>query len=164
MPDTGEAGGATLVLWLRQTGDEIEAEEPICLVRIGDLEAEVVSPAPGILASVLADPGMAVASGTSLATVAIPAPPIDERPEPESMPEPEVEAMPDPLPEAEVEPEPEPEPEPVSLPEPPPVDLRSFRSPAVRRLLVERGVVADAVEGTGRDGRVTARDVARARQ
>ena len=44
--------------------------------------------------------------------------------------------------------------------EPEPVDLGGFLSPAVRRFAREHGVDPEAVEGTGRGGRVTLRDIA----
>jgi pyruvate/2-oxoglutarate dehydrogenase complex dihydrolipoamide acyltransferase (E2) component len=40
-----------------------------------------------------------------------------------------------------------------------PVDLGDFLSPAVRRFADERGVDPSSVDGTGRDGRVTLRDL-----
>jgi 2-oxoglutarate dehydrogenase E2 component (dihydrolipoamide succinyltransferase) len=43
--------------------------------------------------------------------------------------------------------------------EPEPVDLGDFLSPAVRRFSRERGVDPSSVTGTGRDGRVTLRDI-----
>ena len=52
----------------------------------------------------------------------------------------------------------------VAAPEPPPppeLDLRRYLSPAVRRYAREHGLDPSAVEGSGRDGRVTLVDLRR---
>jgi pyruvate/2-oxoglutarate dehydrogenase complex dihydrolipoamide acyltransferase (E2) component len=139
MPET-EGVDAVLLCWLKQPGEEVEADEPICLVRVAELEAEVVSPASGFVASALAEAGQGVLAGASLAEVATthqpePVPPI---PEPED---------PDPG-------------KPLASPQPPePVRLRSFHSPAVRRLASEHGLDLAGMPGTGRDGRISRNDV-----
>ena len=223
MPDTGSEAEAAVVAWLKQPGDLVEAEEPICLVAWEELTAEVTSPAAGVLRMLALAAGHHAPTGASLAVIdtsvraAQPEPesvegfrnppyellrgapiagpdPVDlgalhaptaaplavidtdsraVESEPESAlePDPDPELEPDPDPEAEVEPEPEPEPVESSrrMPpellrdapaaEPEPVDLGEFLSPAVRRFSRERGVDPSSVTGTGRDGRVTLRDI-----
>ena len=125
MPETGAPDGALLISWLKRPGSAVEADEPICLVRVGDLTAEIVSPAAGVIGAIYAEAGRRALPGSSLAEV-LPAPVVelapvaepDLQPEPEVKPEveaesePEFEVEPELEAEVEVEPEPEPEPEP----------------------------------------------------
>lgn len=163
MPETGSAGGAAVVAWLKQPGRRVEAGEPICLVAWDDVTAEVTSPATGVLRMLALAAGNRAATGTSLAVIDVGVRPPSVEPSPISKPEIAPDEVPDelsaaapvaePVPETEFEPEPEPEPVPV------PADLGSFLSPAVRRFSQEHGVDPGSVEGTGRDGRVTLRDL-----
>jgi len=182
MPETGSDAGTTVIGWMKEPGQAVEADEPICLVSWDGTTAEIGSPATGVLRMLAVAAGMTVAAGTSLAL-------IDTRlapePEPEPAPPP-VAVEPDPEPEqvavepeAEAAPEPEPEPadedadEETDESDPVPerlmrdapvahaadVDLGAFRSPAVLRLAAEHGIDLEAVPGTGAGGRVTLRDV-----
>jgi pyruvate dehydrogenase E2 component (dihydrolipoamide acetyltransferase) len=175
MPETGSAGGAAVVAWLKQPGRRVEAGEPICLVAWDDVTAEVTSPATGVLRMLALAAGNRAATGTSLAVIDVGVRPPSVEPSPISKPEIAPDEVPDelsaaapvaePTPETEFEPEPEPAPvpgtefEPEPEPVPVPADLGSFLSPAVRRFSREHDVDPDSVEGTGRDGRVTLRDL-----
>ena len=157
MPETGSGAGALLVSWLKQPGARVEADEPICVVQIDDLSAEIISPASGVLAGTHAKPGQQVSVGGSLAEI---------------LPEPSgVDAAPaDPLVNlaSEIEsleiavPQVDRQPQSVVAPthdRPAPGALAAFRSPAVRRLAAENDLDLTEVSGTGRDGRVTRDDV-----
>jgi pyruvate dehydrogenase E2 component (dihydrolipoamide acetyltransferase) len=180
MPETGSGHGAAVVAWLKHPGERVEAEEPICLVAWDEFSAEVTSPAAGVLRMLAVAPGEGAATGASLAVIDVgvrsPIPEVAEPPaaapepepiEPEPEPEPQI-YQPELEPIASLEPEPvaatEPVPEalvrdaPVGDPEP--VELGGFLSPAVRRFAGEHGVDPALVAGTGRDGRVTLRDLA----
>lgn len=144
MPETGADDGALLISWLKRPGAEVEADEPICLVQVGDLTAEIVSPASGVIGAIYAEAGRRALPGASLAEV-LPAPAPEPEPVAEVEPdlvvdvEPEVEVEAEPEPEVEVEPEPvaeveaEPEPEPASLvvtePEPEPAPILGAADP-----------------------------------
>ena len=148
MPETGSDDGAILISWLKGPGSLVQADEPICLVRVGDLTAEIVSPSTGVVGGIYADTGQQVPPGASLAEV-LPRKALPSRPEPELEPadtspaggggdgpiefkDPlaslasEIEALELTVPELELEitpepePEPEPEPGPERSPEPPP--------------------------------------------
>lgn len=69
MPETGSDDGALLISWIRGPGSEVEPDEPICIVRVGDLTAEIVSPAAGVLGAIYAEPGQQVPPGASLAEI-----------------------------------------------------------------------------------------------
>lgn len=152
MPD-GEGPGAEIevIAWHKRPGEAIAEGEPICLLSVDGLHAEVASPADGTVARLAVGVGAYVSCGAILAEIAPPAPEPVAKPEPEPI-------------------TPEPDPEPVEMallsaygvqtrPEPEIVDMARFRSPAVRRLLAAHGVDFDSIEGSGRGGRVTREDV-----
>lgn len=59
----------TLLLWLKKVGDSIEADEPLFAAETDKAEAEVESPASGVLGEILVDEGATVAPGTLLARI-----------------------------------------------------------------------------------------------
>jgi pyruvate dehydrogenase E2 component (dihydrolipoamide acetyltransferase) len=114
MPETGSDDGALLISWFKAPGALVEADEPICMVRVGDLTAEIVSPSAGVVGGIYAETGQQIPPGASLAEIL----PAQAGAEPAAIePEPEPVAEPDP------EPEPEGDPEP---------DLPVFAEPALR--------------------------------
>jgi 2-oxoglutarate dehydrogenase E2 component (dihydrolipoamide succinyltransferase) len=91
MPDTGTGQGAAVVAWLKQPGEGVEADEPICVVAWDDNTGEVTSPATGVLRMLAVAPGDEVATGTSLAVVDVGVraprrPPTPPPPRPETLP------------------------------------------------------------------------------
>jgi pyruvate dehydrogenase E2 component (dihydrolipoamide acetyltransferase) len=167
MPETGSEAGTTLVAWLVEPGQQVELDEPICLVSWDGTTAEIGSPATGVLRMLSVGAGVTVPTGTSLALIdtrlvprveaPAPAPEVQAAPEPEPKPEPE--PVREPAPAGEFDPVPEQllRDAPVGSPEE--ADLTSFHSPAVRRLAAELGVDLDEIRGTGLNGRITLRDV-----
>ncbi len=143
MPETGSADGAAVVAWLKQPGRRVEAGEPICLVAWDDVTAEVTSPATGVLRMLALAAGHRAATGTSLAVIDVGVQPPSA--EPSTIPA--LEILPDELPSA------------APAAQPRPVDLGGFLSPAVRRFSHEHDIDPGSIEGTGRDGRVTLRDL-----
>jgi 2-oxoglutarate dehydrogenase E2 component (dihydrolipoamide succinyltransferase) len=147
MPETGSPGSASVVAWLKQPGEQVEAEEPICLVSWDDVTAEVASPTAGVLRMLALAQGNKAETGTSLAVIDIgvrkrtadPAPQEDQRAVPDGL-----------IRDA-----------PVAKGEP--VDLGGFLSPAVRRFADRNQIDPSSVRGTGRDGRVTLSDLTGAR-
>src|SRR3954452_13695054 len=131
MPQMGvSVAEGTIVAWHKQEGDWVEADETLAEVTTDKIDTEIPSPATGRLLEILVEPGVTVDIGTPLARIA-----TDGRPG-----------------EAHVaESEPEPEPEPPSHP-------RRY-SPVVQRIAAEHDIDLDAVQGTGRDGRVRKQDV-----
>ena len=162
MPQMGvSVSEGTIIKWLKQQGDPIAADEPLLEISTDKVDTEVPSPGSGVLQQILVQEGETVEVGTRLAVIApegaAPAPePVAAEPPPAAAPEPV----------AAPEPEPAPAPEPVAAaPEPAPApagngDLgKSFVSPVVARIAGEHGVDVSKVPGTGRDGRVTKKDI-----
>src|SRR6266576_3912769 len=169
MPQMGvSVSEGTITKWLKQEGEQIAADEPLLEISTDKVDTEVPSPGEGIVQQILVQEGETVDVGTKLAVIA---PAGAEAPPAEAPPEPEPEAEAAPEPEAASEPEPEPEPvaeepaapPPPAAPEPAPVTdgagEKTFVSPVVARIASEHSVDVSQVQGTGRGGRVTKKDI-----
>src|SRR5437764_8039922 len=143
MPQMGvSVAEGTIVQWRKRVGDWVEADEAIVEISTDKVETEIPSPASGRVAEILVEPGATVDVGTVLCRLDVDARPgeahVDEGP-------------------------PEPEPEVAGRrsqvagngngDHAPPI------SPVVRRMADEHGVDLSQVEGSGRRGRVTKKDL-----
>jgi pyruvate dehydrogenase E2 component (dihydrolipoamide acetyltransferase) len=174
MPQMGvSVSEGTITKWLKQPGENVEADEPLLEISTDKVDTEVPSPGSGVLQEVLVQEGETVDVGTKLGTIA---PAGAEAPAPEAAPpEPatqEAAAQADAASPAET-PAPVPEqPAPAAAPAPTPApvaaettggngagDSRAFVSPVVARIASEHGIDPAQVEGTGRGGRVTKKDI-----
>jgi pyruvate dehydrogenase E2 component (dihydrolipoyllysine-residue acetyltransferase) len=174
MPQMGvSVSEGTITKWLKQPGENVEADEPLLEISTDKVDTEVPSPGSGVLQEVLVQEGETVDVGTKLGTIA---PAGAEAPAPEAAPpEPatqEAAAEADAASPAET-PAPVPEqPAPAAAPAPTPApavaettggngagDGRAFVSPVVARIASEHGIDPSQVEGTGRGGRVTKKDI-----
>jgi pyruvate dehydrogenase E2 component (dihydrolipoamide acetyltransferase) len=154
MPQMGvSVSEGTVTKWLKGVGEPVEADEPLLEISTDKVDTEVPSPGSGVVAEILVSEGETVEVGTVLARIggdgsAAPAPvaPAAEEPAP-----------------AATQPEPAPEPEPApAAPEPAEAHNghdRTFVSPVVARIAAEHGIDPGQVEGTGRGGRVTKKDI-----
>jgi len=135
MPQMGvSVSEGTITEWLKQVGDEVAYEEPICVISTDKIDTELPSPAAGTLSEILVDVGQTVDVGTPLAriggeAVEAPAPPPKAEPKPAT-----------------------------------PAAVQSNGhakrySPVVSRIAAEHGIDLDKIEGTGRGGRVRKQDV-----
>jgi 2-oxoglutarate dehydrogenase E2 component (dihydrolipoamide succinyltransferase) len=168
MPQMGvSVSEGTITRWLKNVGDTIAADEPLLEISTDKVDTEVPSPGSGVLQEILVQEGETVAVATVLARIGAgdaPAAPASA-PEPPAAPEPEPEPV-------AVEPEAEPEPAAQAPPPPPPApaapapagngaarESHTFVSPVVARIASEHGIDPTTVPGTGRDGRVTKKDI-----
>jgi 2-oxoglutarate dehydrogenase E2 component (dihydrolipoamide succinyltransferase) len=155
---------ATVGKWLKKVGDEVQADEAVVELETDKINMEVTAFRGGKLARIDKDQGATVAVGETLGVIATegeeveaPAEKPAEKPAAEEKPAEE-------KPAAEKKPAAE-EPKAVAAPAPAaprgeaviPEDRKT--SPAVRRLAREHRIDLTAIEGTGRDGRVTREDV-----
>jgi 2-oxoglutarate dehydrogenase E2 component (dihydrolipoamide succinyltransferase) len=175
MPQMGvSVSEGTITKWLKQEGEEIQADEPLLEISTDKVDTEVPSPGTGVVQQILVQEGETVEVGTRLAVIGAPgaapsgdgAAPSEPEEEPQTVPEQATtEAAADaaaassadsPAPAA-------PAPEPAASPqvEAPDVsgDGKSFVSPVVARIASEHGVDVGQVPGTGRGGRVTKKDI-----
>src|SRR5581483_6948208 len=160
MPQMGvSVSEGTITRWLKQEGEQIEADEPLLEISTDKVDTEVPSPASGTLTQILVQEGETVDVGTKLGQIggaaaeAPPATPAES--EPEAVPEPATaEAEPEAVPPAE---------EPPTAQPPavgtPPENGKAFVSPVVARIASEHGVDPSQVSGTGKGGRVTKKDI-----
>jgi len=145
VPTLGESvTEATVGEWLKQPGDAVAVDEPICSLETDKVAVEVPSPVNGILSEHAVAVGDTVEVGALLAHV-------EEGDAPAAKPKAKEEA-----PAATSAPAPSPAPAPATSEEET-ADLTL--SPAVRRAVLEAGLDPSTIKGTGKDGRLTKEDV-----
>src|ERR687896_1448063 len=178
MPQMGvSVSEGTITKWLKQEGEEIQADEPLLEISTDKVDTEVPSPGSGVVQEILVQEGETVDVGTRLAVIgpeggapaeAPPAPAEEEAP-----PEPATQAAADESMAAasegvgdvapaasQEEAAPPPAPAPPQQPAAQPSgDGRTFVSPVVARIAAEHGVDPGQVPGTGAGGRVTKKDI-----
>ena len=145
MPQMGESVvEGTVSRWLKQEGDEIEEFEPIVEVETDKVTSEIPAPASGVLLRIYVAEGRTVSAGTLLAMIGQPDEALPEQvsPEPESVPAPR---------------QTESAARTVS-----PGDTNGGHphiTPVVARIAAEHHIDVSKVRGTGRQGRVTRKDI-----
>ncbi|HET9179144.1 MAG TPA: dihydrolipoamide acetyltransferase family protein [Terriglobia bacterium] len=157
MPQMGESvAEGTIIKWLKKPGDHVERDEPLFEITTDKVDAEIPSPAAGILARILASENETVAVNTVVAIIdgqgaaesgkAVPE--ISEGP---AKPSSEARSAPAP---ARVSPA-------AAVAQPASVrtaeKLRS--SPLVRRIAREHNVDLSLVKGTGLGRRISKKDI-----
>jgi pyruvate dehydrogenase E2 component (dihydrolipoyllysine-residue acetyltransferase) len=157
MPQMGvSVSEGTITKWLKQVGEEIEADESLLEISTDKVDTEVPSPASGVVTQILVQEGETVDVGTKLAVIGGEGGAAAEAPVAE--PEPEEVAQPAETPAVEQAPTPEPVPAATTAAEAQ-ENGKSFVSPVVARIASEHGVDVSSVPGTGRGGRVTKKDI-----
>ncbi|MCH7749229.1 MAG: E3 binding domain-containing protein, partial [Acidobacteria bacterium] len=151
MPQMGESlAEGTIVRWIKKVGDTVDRDEPLFEISTDKVDAEIPSPAGGVLSEIRAEAGETVpvhsvvavigGEGETVAPAPAPAPAEADTLEGEDG----VSA--------------------VGSPGPPPgavpgASTSRRGSPVVRKLAIEHGVDLAAIGGTGGGGRVTKADV-----
>src|ERR671918_432307 len=88
MPQMGvSVSEGTITRWLKQEGEQVEADEPLLEISTDKVDTEVPSPASGTLAQILVQEGETVDVGTKLGQIGGSA--AGDAPAAESVPEPE---------------------------------------------------------------------------
>src|SRR3954453_21432208 len=162
MPQMGvSVSEGTITKWLKQQGEQVEADEPLLEISTDKVDTEVPSPGSGVLSEILVQEGQTVDVGTKLAVIggdgAGTAAPQEETP-----PEPATQAAADESMAAasegvgDVAPSTQEQPEETQEQ---PQNGKTFVSPVVAKIASEHGVDPSQVQGTGRGGRVTKKDI-----
>ncbi|WP_295076777.1 2-oxoglutarate dehydrogenase complex dihydrolipoyllysine-residue succinyltransferase [Tabrizicola sp.] len=150
VPALGESvSEATVSTWFKKPGDAVKQDEMLCELETDKVSVEVPSPVTGVLAEIIAPEGTTVAANARLAIVTegAAAPKVaEQKPVTE---DPKIEAA-------------------AAIGSPcagheemtPRADVEN--APSAKKAMAEAGLSADAVKGTGRDGRVMKEDVAKA--
>src|SRR4051794_22431306 len=170
MPQMGvSVSEGTITKWLKQEGEQIEADEPLLEISTDKVDTEVPSPASGTLTQILVQEGETVDVGTKLGQIGGGA--ADDSSDDGATgapPEPATQAAADASMAAasegvgDVAPtqqESQPPPQPAQAAESAATNGKTFVSPVVARIASEHGVDPNQVQGTGRGGRVTKKDI-----
>ena len=168
MPQMGvSVSEGTITKWLKQEGEQVEADEPLLEISTDKVDTEVPSPASGTLTQILVQEGETVDVGTKLAVIGgdgDAAAPKADVPEPATAQAAAESASVSDAPTApstadtveEVEPAPPPARETTDAPS---SNGKTFVSPVVAKIASEHGVDPSDIKGTGRGGRVTKKDI-----
>ena len=179
MPQMGESiAEGTLTRWLKNVGDAVERDEDLFEISTDKVDADIPSPAAGVLAEVLVQGGETVEIDTVVArietdaTAATPAappspgaePPLDpplEAPSAQPVTSTAAAAIPAALPGDAPPASPRPAARAGAAGGPASRDerLRTRSTPLVRKIAAEHGVDIHQVPGTGASGRVTRDDI-----
>lgn len=133
MPMEQEGSKSVVRAWLKQIGDTVQADEPIVELETDKVAVEVPAPADGVLSTITLDAGADAPPGAVLGVLTLGVAAVSRPPAPS--------------PAAPV------------LAGASAHDSRRRLSPLVKRLISEHKLSADAITGTGRDGRITHKDV-----
>lgn len=140
MPLEQEGSKSVVRVWLKKVGDAVKRDEPIVELETDKVAVEVPSPGDGVLASIALNEGDEAAPGATLGVLTLGAAATAQVHKAPT--ERQTQSMP------------------VANAAPPNNDGREMRlSPLVKRLLSDHRLDAEAVAGTGRDGRITHKDV-----
>jgi 2-oxoglutarate dehydrogenase E2 component (dihydrolipoamide succinyltransferase) len=157
MPQMGESiAEGTIVRWIKKVGDSVDRDEPLFEISTDKVDAEIPSPAAGVLTDIRAKEGETVAVNTVVAVIG------GEQPAQAGAPEQAAPEQPTPIPEAAAG-----QPDKGKTVDAPAAteashvdDLRRQKSsPLVRRIAQEHDVDIRRIHGTGISGRVTKQDI-----
>ncbi len=176
MPKMGESiMEATILRWVKNVGDHVEADETILEIATDKVDSEVPSPVSGVIKEILFKPDDVVPIGTPIAIIATegdeeaPAPASEPKQPEEKKPAPQA-ASQEPASSNGQQKSPEPAPAPVlefsGTPTGTDIPANSpsgrFYSPLVRNIAKQEGISLQELEqvpGTGSNGRVTKKDI-----
>ena len=159
MPKMGESiTEGTILEWRKGVGDTIAADEILLEIGTDKVDSEIPSPNAGVIAEILAEPNDVVEVGKVIVRIETDG---------------DVAAAPIPEPEKEPKQKPEPvqateQPSPVTTSEPPPnksipqTGEKKYYTPLVKSIARKEGISQDelvAIQGTGKNGRVTKKDL-----
>jgi 2-oxoglutarate dehydrogenase E2 component (dihydrolipoamide succinyltransferase) len=150
MPQMGESiFEGTITKWLKKVGDTVARDEPLFEISTDKVDAEIPSPAAGVLTDIKVPEGstveintiVAVIGGTAGATAAAPSAPAQAATETKPAPTPQPSAAPAPAAQGAAA-----------------TAERQRSSPLVRRIAKENNLDLSQIPGTGAGGRITKDD------
>ena len=163
MPQMGESiAEGTIVRWIKKVGDTVDRDEPLFEISTDKVDAEIPSPAAGVLTAISVKEGETVpvnsvvatigAAGEQVADVPAPAPSAAAKPsaQADGTAAAMIAAAPAPPATTPVAP---------AAPQAPSGDERHKSSPLVRRIAQEHNVDISRIQGSGIGGRVTKQDI-----
>jgi len=153
MPQMGESiAEGTIVRWIKKVGDAIDRDEPLFEISTDKVDAEIPSPASGVIAEIRAKEGETVPVNSVVAVISA----AGEKPKPAAEPTAPAKVQePSPQPAAAAKSAASATPQPASTED----ALRERSSPLVRKIAKEHNVDISHIRGTGLGGRVTKDDI-----
>jgi pyruvate dehydrogenase E2 component (dihydrolipoamide acetyltransferase) len=159
----------TIVRWIKKVGDAIDRDEPLFEISTDKVDAEIPSPASGVIAEIRAKEGETVPVNSVVAVISA----AGEKPKPAAEPTSPAKAQEPPTPAGQADgatsaaaaPSPQPaaaaKPAASAPPQPTSIEdaLRERSSPLVRKIAKEHNVDIAKIRGTGLGGRVTKDDI-----
>lgn len=179
MPQMGESiAEGTIVRWIKKVGDSVDRDEPLFEISTDKVDAEIPSPAAGVLTAIAVKEGETVPVNSIVATIGV-AGEVAEPKVPEVPKVPKVgagangqhsaqadgtpgETVDAPAPPSTTSVAPTQAPKAPQAPQAPEVEAGGDRhksSPLVRRIAKEHGVDIGQIQGSGIGGRVTKQDI-----
>jgi len=159
MPKMGESvHEATIIRWLKNEGDAIQADESVLEIATDKVDSEVPSTAAGTLVKRLFNEGDVVQVGTAIAIIETGGGSTEVKSAPASAPA----AVATPTPAANPSPAPAPATTAPASTSPISSNANRFYSPLVKNIAQTEGISQselDSIQGTGSEGRVTKKDI-----
>jgi 2-oxoglutarate dehydrogenase E2 component (dihydrolipoamide succinyltransferase) len=152
MPQMGESiAEGTIVRWIKKVGDQVDRDEPLFEITTDKVDAEIPSPAAGVLSEIKVKEGETVAVNTVVGTIGqageAPATEVPAAEAPRDQKREQADGTPAPTPTA-------------TRPAARPTNGRQQRSsPLVRRIARDNNVDIAKISGSGIGGRVTKHDI-----
>ncbi len=157
MPQMGESiAEGTIVRWIKKVGDQVDRDEPLFEISTDKVDAEIPSPAAGVLLEIRVKEGETVDVDTVVAVIGeagegvAPVEGVEGTPPPSEAPDGWSPGASPALPAVATSDDPESERD---------ARRRTFSSPLVRNIAAEHGVDLTRVPGSGVSGRVTKHDI-----
>jgi 2-oxoglutarate dehydrogenase E2 component (dihydrolipoamide succinyltransferase) len=158
MPQMGESvAEGTVTKWLKKAGEHVDRDEPLFEISTDKVDAEIPSPAAGVLSQILVKENETVAVNTVVAVIdgegaAVAAPAAEAGEEVAAPPAPAAALLPAPEATASV-------PTAAGGPTAPTAPAAARSSPLVRRIAHDYHVDLTQVRGTGLGGRISKKDI-----
>jgi pyruvate dehydrogenase E2 component (dihydrolipoamide acetyltransferase) len=161
MPQMGESiAEGTIVRWMKKVGDQVDRDEPLFEISTDKVDAEIPSPAAGVLTVIRVKEGETVPVNSVVAVIGGPSDakaPADDIPEPTLLEAAVGQPEPSPVSARDEDAAREEEDEDAAASKEDP--RRQKSSPLVRRIAKEHNVDIRLIKGTGINGRVTKQDI-----
>ncbi|MBN9023052.1 MAG: 2-oxoglutarate dehydrogenase complex dihydrolipoyllysine-residue succinyltransferase [Rhizobiales bacterium] len=157
VPTLGESvTEATVGQWFKKVGDVVKADEPLVELETDKVTLEVPAPASGVIESITVEAGGTVGVGAVLGAISSDAGAAAPTGKPDQKTETTkpIAAGPE---ETKLREAPAAKAAPAAKPAP------AGTAPSAAKILAEKGIAADAVAGSGKDGRITKADAMSAR-
>jgi 2-oxoglutarate dehydrogenase E2 component (dihydrolipoamide succinyltransferase) len=150
MPQMGESiAEGTIVRWIKKVGDTVDRDEPLFEISTDKVDAEIPSPAAGVITAISAKEGETVPVNSVVATIGAEGEAVATPPPPPARDVPSSNG-------SQGQPK-------AAAPAVPPAqsdsDLRQKSSPLVRKIAKEHNVDISQIRGSGIGGRVTKEDI-----